>query len=165
MDIMAQLELYFEKALLTILHLQVSAKKPWENKDLFLDMIRTLLDENNHSLLKRQLQKISNVGIEHIKATEKGFIVNLEDFYSTFAANDFNMGSNSQEQKYNESALLKLNITLTDCSKRVKLKRERAEKILLCNKRALESSIRCECEKYNIEELLITVYLIAYRMT
>ena len=161
MDIMTQLELYFEKVLLTILHLQVSAKKPWENKDLFLDMMSTLLDENNHSLLKRQLQRISNVGIEHVKVTEKGFIVNLEEFYSTFVANDFNMGSNSQEQKYNESALSKLNITLTDCSKRVKLKRERAEKILLCNKRAIESSIKCECEKSNIEELLITVYLIA----
>jgi len=161
MDIMAQLKAYFEKVLLTILHLQVSAKKPLENKDLFLDMMRTLLDENDHSLFKRQLQKISNVGIEYVKEAEKGLVVNLEEFYSSFVANDFIMGNDSQEQIYNESALFKLNITLTDYSKRTELKRERAEKILLCNKRALESSIRFECEKTNLEELLITVYLIA----
>lgn len=161
MDIMVQLEAYFEKILLTILHLQVSAKKTWENKDLFLDMMRTLRDENDHSLLKRQLQKISNVGIEHVKETENGFTVNLEEFNSSFMANDFIMGNDLQEQKYNESALFKLNITLIDYSKRIKLKRESAEKILLCNKQALESSIRCECEKPNIENLLITIYLIA----
>ena len=160
-----QLKEYFERVLLTILHLQFSIRNPLKDKNELLNMMKILLDEDDNSLLKRQLKRISNVGIEHIKQDEKGFEINFNEFFSSYVSNDFTMKDTLQEQIYNESALLELNITLMDYSKKTKLKKEIIEKILLYNKKSVESSIRSECEKYNIEELLITLYLIADKLS
>lgn len=160
-----QLKEYFERVLLTILHLQFSIRNPLKDKNELLHMMKILLDEDDNSLLKRQLKRISNVGIEHIKQDEEGFKINFNEFFSSYVSNDFNMKDTLQEQIHNESALLELNITLMDYNKRTKLKKESIEKILLYNKKSVESSIWSECEKYNIEELLITVYLIADKLS
>ena len=97
-DILTQIKIYFEKLLVTILHLQISIKKPLENSELLLEMINILLDEDDDSLLKQQLKKIAGVGIEHIQQDKNSFMVDFNNFHSSFISSNFNMINNSQEQ-------------------------------------------------------------------
>lgn len=164
-DILTQIRIYFEKLLVTILHLQISIKKPLENSELLLEMINILLDEDDDSLLKQQLKKIAGVGIEHIQQDKNSFMVDFNNFHSSFISSNFNMINNSQEQFFNELALSELNITITDLYRKTKLKRRSAEKLLLYNKKMIETSLREELDGCNIEGILITIYLIADKLS
>ena len=50
---------YLKKIEITILDLLFQLKNPLDNKELLMNSIECLLDDNNNSLFKKQLQKIS----------------------------------------------------------------------------------------------------------
>lgn len=156
---------YLKKIEITILDLLFQLKNPLDNKELLMNSIECLLDDNNNSLFKKQLQKISSVGISNITQANDKILIDFDNFYKDFVSSNLFETNSEYEKEFNKKTLDSLNILFSNPAKKVKLKKFTAEKVFSYNIKQIEEDLQNDIKSWNVEELLITVYLISTHLS
>lgn len=128
------------------------------NPEELLSVFEILLDPNDNSLLKKQIQFSNNKIIDYITQDGNEFSINYEDAYQEVVFSSFNQMSMLFEQTITKDNLSQESIASTE---KLILNQEEAAELLTKNIDLATAVLISEFEKNNIEEMLYTLYSIA----
>lgn len=137
------------------------------NNDYLLNIYKEFNDIQSTSLLKKQVKAvIANTSKYVTFNTNNELTIDFESIISEVTNSNFIMKNQREEKKLNICTLLEINkVHLIKEKVNVISGKEEAIAILKLNMKNIQSELIAEVSKYDVEELLYTIYAIADRLS
>ncbi len=126
--------------------------------ELLIKTMNSLLDENDNSLFKQQVQRFASIGLDNIIQNGKNIPIDFEKYYTDLTRSNLLFRSIALEEKININSIKMNNYHILPD---MKFSFNEAKGVLNCNIDYLTQLIKKEINNWNTEQLLNEIYSIS----